>query len=118
MKPTRIPRWSAWHRASTRTLLAIVFFFAIGLASIRWQIQSYRYEWVVEQSALADMRKAGGRFTVGTRPVGPTWLRTLGGTDRSKYLDRVSGLYFTASDCRLADRYRKAFKHLVVVFQD
>ena len=118
MKPPRTPRQSAWLRWSTRTLIAAVFFVALGSASIRWQFESYQYNWEAEQSALAEMRKAGATFTVTTRPVGPSWLRTLGGTDRSRYFDRVYGLFFTASDSRLAEKYRESFKHLGIIFQD
>jgi hypothetical protein len=100
------------------TLLAMVFLCALGLGWLRWQIDAYQSEWQVEQRALAEIRRAGGHFTVGTRTIGPAWLRTVAGAGRAKYFDRVDGLFFTASDAGLVGSKRESLKYLRMVFQD
>jgi hypothetical protein len=89
---------------------------AITFGWLRWQIDSYRKDWEVEQRALGEMRKTGTTFTASTRPIGPVWLRSLAGMGYAKYFDRVDTLFFTASS--LDEKYGKSFKHMKAFMVD
>jgi hypothetical protein len=110
--------WSSRPRWDVRTLLAVVLAFGVAFGWLRWQVDSYRKEWEVEQHALDEMRKSGATFTVGTRSIGPAWLRPLAGRERSKYFERVDGLFFTASDAGVAAKHKDLFKYLKMIIQD
>lgn len=108
----------AWFRPGMRTLLVMIGFTCILFGWVRWQVDSYKKAWDVEQRALADMRRLGARFSASTRPIGPSWLRLLAGPERSKYLYRVDMIFFVTTDSRIAYRYRKWLKHFRGALQD
>ena len=112
----RLPK--AKVRWGVRTLLLVVFICAAVFGCLRWRVDSYREDWEVEQRALREMRGSGANLGVSTITLGPRWLRSLVGSERSKYFDRVDRLFFVASDAKLATKYRESFKHLRVIFQD
>ena len=118
MRPSGMTIPKPMFQAGIQTLLAVVLFCATVCGGLRWQFDSYQHDWEVEQRALGEMRRTGATFTTMTQPIGPPWLRRLTGAKRSKYFDRVFGLFFTASDSNIVDNYRKSFKHLGAIMQD
>ena len=92
-----MPRRS-WFRWGTRSLLALILICASVFGWLRWEIDSYRKEWLVEQRGLQQMRRPDLHFQVSMQPIGPAWLRALAGSERSKYFERVHTFHFVASE--------------------
>lgn len=118
MKRPRLAFPREHFRWGVRALIVAVGLCAVGMGGLRLWIDSYRHEWEIEQRALAAMRRSGARVGAGTRPIGPAWLRAVAGPGQAPYFERIEGLFFVASDSRIAARYRADLKHVKWVFQD